>query len=108
MPFTSFSEYDTIGGKKLPVWFAVDDSRPLLAFAGIWANWKCVRRAKEGEITADVYEFLTCQLIPVGKVHPKAMPVILTTAEEYDLRICHGTKPRPCKGPCRTHYRSAK
>jgi putative SOS response-associated peptidase YedK len=27
-PFTSFSEYDTIDGKKTPVWFAPDESRP--------------------------------------------------------------------------------
>ena len=86
VPFTSFSEYDTIDGKKVPVWFAIDESRPLLAFAGIWTNWTCVRKAKEGEITADVYGFLTCQPnAEVGKVHPKAMPVILTTAEEHDV-----------------------
>lgn len=30
VPFTSFSEYDTIDGKKVPVWFALDESRPLL------------------------------------------------------------------------------
>jgi putative SOS response-associated peptidase YedK len=85
VPFTSFSEYDTIEGKKVPVWFAIDESRPLLAFAGIWTNWTCVRKAKEGEITADVFGFLTCQPnLEVGKVHPKAMPVILTNLEEYD------------------------
>jgi putative SOS response-associated peptidase YedK len=45
-----------------------------------------VRKAKEGEVTADVYGFLTCQPnAEVGKVHPKAMPVILTTTEEYDV-----------------------
>jgi putative SOS response-associated peptidase YedK len=27
VPFTSFSEYDTIDGKKTPVWFAPDDGR---------------------------------------------------------------------------------
>jgi putative SOS response-associated peptidase YedK len=85
VPFTSFSEYDTIDCKKVPVWFAIDESRPLVAFAGIWTNWTSVRKAKEGEVTADVYGFLTCQPnAEVGKVHPKAMPVILTTAEEHD------------------------
>lgn len=85
-PFTSFSEYDTIDGKKVPVWFAADDSRPLLAFAGLWTNWTSVRKAKEGEISADVYGFLTCEPnAEVGKVHPKAMPAILTTAEEHDV-----------------------
>ena len=85
VPFTSFSEYDTIDGKKVPVWFALDDSRPLLAFAGIWTNWTSVRKAKEGEITADIFAFLTCEPnAEVGRVHQKAMPVILTTAEERD------------------------
>jgi putative SOS response-associated peptidase YedK len=86
VPFTSFSEYDTIDGKKVPVWFALDETRPLLAFAGIWTNWACVRKAKEGLVSPDVYGFLTCQPnAEVGKVHPKAMPVILTTAEEHDV-----------------------
>jgi putative SOS response-associated peptidase YedK len=61
VPFTSFSEYDTIDGKKVPVWFAPDESRPLLAFAGLWTNWSSVRKAKEGEVTADVHGFLTCE-----------------------------------------------
>jgi putative SOS response-associated peptidase YedK len=86
VPFTSFSEYDTIDGKKVPVWFAADDSRPLLAFAGIWTNWTCVRKAKEGVVTADMFGFLTCEPnAEVKRVHPKAMPVILTTAEEHDV-----------------------
>lgn len=85
VPFTSFSEYDTIDGKKVPVWFAANEDR-LLAFAGIWTNWTSVRKQKESEITADVYGFLTCDPnAEVGKVHPKAMPVILTTDEEPDV-----------------------
>jgi putative SOS response-associated peptidase YedK len=85
VPFTSFSEYDTIDGKKVPVWFAANENRPLLAFAGLWTNWTSVRKAKEGEITTDVFGFLTCEPnAEVGRVHPKAMPVILTTAEERD------------------------
>src|SRR6478672_9944262 len=58
VPFTSFSEYDTIDGKKVPVWFALDETRPLIAFAGLWSNWTSVRKAKEGEITTDVFAFL--------------------------------------------------
>lgn len=84
--FTSFSEYDTIDGKKVPVWFAPDESRPLLAFAGLWTNWTSVRKAKEGEVTADVFGFLTCEPnAEVKRVHPKAMPLILTTTDEFDI-----------------------
>jgi putative SOS response-associated peptidase YedK len=86
VPFTSFSEYDTIEGKKVPVWFAPDESRPLLCFAGLWTIWTGVRKAKEGEITADIFAFLTCEpKAEVDRVHPKKMPVILTTDEEYDV-----------------------
>jgi putative SOS response-associated peptidase YedK len=85
-PFTSFSEYDTIDGKKTPVWFALDDSRPLLCFAGLWTNWTSVRKAKEGEVTADIFAFLTTEPnAEVGRVHLKAMPVILTTPEEHEV-----------------------
>jgi putative SOS response-associated peptidase YedK len=86
VPVTSFSEYDTIDGKKVPVWFALDESRPLVAFADVWTNWTSVRKAKEGEVTADVFGFLTCEPnVEVKRVHPKAMPAILTTNEEYDV-----------------------
>ena len=85
-PFTSFSEYDTIDGKKVPVWFAADDTRPLMCFAGLWTNWTSVRKAKEGVVTADIFGFLTCEPnAEVGRVHPKAMPVVLTTTEEHDV-----------------------
>lgn len=86
VPFTSFSEYETTpDGRKLPVWFALDESRPLAAFAGIWTNWTCVRKAKEGEVTCDLYAFLTTEPnAEVGPIHPKAMPVILTSQEEID------------------------
>lgn len=58
---------------------------PLLALAGLWTNWTCVRKAKEGDVTADIYAFLTTETNQeVKRVHPKAMPVILTTADEYD------------------------
>jgi putative SOS response-associated peptidase YedK len=87
VPFTSFSEYETMPEKKkIPAWFALDQRRPLAAFAGIWTNWTSVRKAKEGEITADVFAFLTTEAnADVAPIHPKAMPVILTTDEEFDI-----------------------
>lgn len=86
VPLTSFSEYDTIDGKKVPVWFALAPERPLCVFAGIWTNWTSTRKVKEGEVNANLYGFLTCEPnAVVGPIHPKAMPVILTTAEEMDV-----------------------
>jgi len=85
VPFTSFSEYDTVDGKKVPVWFAFGAARPLACFAGLWTSWTSTRKKAEGEVTVDVYGFLTCPPnAEVGAVHPKAMPVILTEPDETD------------------------
>ena len=45
-----------------------------------------MRKIKEGETTNDLFAFLTTEPNrEVGAIHPKAMPVILTTLEEIDL-----------------------
>ncbi|WP_424932107.1 SOS response-associated peptidase [Amaricoccus macauensis] len=87
VPFTSFCEYDTRPGKdREPVWFALGEDRPLAFFAGIWTQWTSVRKLKEGETTNDLFGFLTTEPnTTVAPIHPKAMPVILTTAEERDV-----------------------
>jgi putative SOS response-associated peptidase YedK len=83
VPFTSFSEFNKAEGGD--IWFALDESRPLAVFAGIWTNWACVRKVKEGETTNDLYGFLTTQPnAEVGVIHPKAMPVILRTPDELE------------------------
>src|SRR5450755_4163569 len=87
VPFTSFSENEVLpDGSRPPVWFAFDESRPLAFFAGIWTRWTSVRKVKEGETTNDLFAFLTTEPNKeVGAIHPKAMPVILTTQHEIDL-----------------------
>jgi putative SOS response-associated peptidase YedK len=64
VPANSFAEYapepNPATGKKDVVWFALDDARPLFAFAGVWTEYR-------------------------GDRGPKAMPVILTTEEERDV-----------------------
>ena len=85
-PFTSFSEIDERSGapRNSPVWFALDENRPLAFFAGLRTEWTSVRKLKEGEITAELFGFLTCAPnAEVQPVHPKAMPVILTTPQEW-------------------------
>jgi putative SOS response-associated peptidase YedK len=73
-------------GSKPPVWFALDETRPLAFFAGIWTRWTSVRKVKEGETTNDIFAFLTTEPNQlVGAIHPKAMPAILTTPEEIEL-----------------------
>jgi putative SOS response-associated peptidase YedK len=84
VPFTSFSEWDA--SIKGPAWFAFSQNRPLAFFAGIWTSWTSVRKVKEGEVTADLYAFLTTEPnAEVSVIHPKAMPVILTTAQEREM-----------------------
>ena len=64
----------------------MDETRPLAFFAGIWTSWTSVRKVKEGETTNDLFAFLTTEPNKVvGAIHPKAMPVILTTREEIDV-----------------------
>ena len=81
VPFTSFSEFNKAEGGD--IWFAFDETRPLAFFAGIWTNWTSLRKVKEGETTNDLFAFLTTEPnAEVGAIHPKAMPVILTTPEQ--------------------------
>ena len=87
VPFTSFSENErTLEGIIRPVWFALDETRPLAFFAGIWTGWTCTRKMAEGEITCELFAFLTTDAnAEVGAIHPKAMPVILTRPDEVDV-----------------------
>jgi putative SOS response-associated peptidase YedK len=87
VPFTSFSESAPgAGGKPEPVWFALSADRQLGFFAGLWTRWTCTRKLAEGEITCDLFGFLTTEPnAEVGAVHPKAMPVILTRLEDFDI-----------------------
>ena len=76
VPVTAFSEWsaepDPATGKKRKHWFALRDAE-LFGFAGLW------RPTPDGPRFA----FLTCAANElVGRVHPKAMPVILDTPGE--------------------------
>jgi putative SOS response-associated peptidase YedK len=84
VPFNSFSEFNRDAGGD--IWFAFGEERPTAFFAGIWARqWTSVRKVNTGEETIDLYAFLTTEPnAEVGAIHPKAMPVILTTPEECE------------------------
>jgi putative SOS response-associated peptidase YedK len=71
VPANSFSEY-----------------APVFAFAGIWTEFRGDRGTKSKPVPGphDVYGFLTtAPNAVVEPIHPKAMPVILTTGEERDV-----------------------
>ena len=84
VPLTSFSEFNAKAGGD--IWFALGEDRPLACFAGILLDgWKSVRKVKDGETVDDLYAFLTTEPnAEVGEIHPKAMPAILTTADEHE------------------------
>ena len=84
VPFTAFCEY-AAGKPAVPHWFALGQDRPLLAFAGLWRPWTGTRGTKAEPIEGEhrLYAFLTCAPNAVVRpIHPKAMPVILTTPDE--------------------------
>jgi putative SOS response-associated peptidase YedK len=92
VPANSFAEYapepNPETKKKDVVWFALNDDRPLFAFAGIWTTFNGDRGTKSKPIAGphEVYGFLTtAPNAVVEPIHPKAMPVILTTDEERDV-----------------------
>lgn len=86
VPFTSFAETAVRpDGSRDQVWFTLDPDRPLGFFAGLWVQWTSTRKLKEGEVTADLYGFLTCEPNEdVWPIHPKAMPVILVDPDEVE------------------------
>jgi putative SOS response-associated peptidase YedK len=80
VPATSFCEY-TDSQPKVPHWFALDESRPLFAFAGIWRPWTGVRGTKSAPADGEhlLYSILTTAPNDVVRpVHAQAMPVVLT------------------------------
>lgn len=86
VPFTSFAEPDSRLGltKGKPIWFSLGPDRPLAFFAGLRTEWASTRKLKEGEVTVDAFAFLTCEPNrEVERIHPKAMPVILTRPDEW-------------------------
>ena len=89
VPWTSFAEPSPTkdaSGRAPNVWFAINEDRPVAVFAGIWTRWHGVRKVKDGPGDFELFGFLTTEPNAVVKpIHPKAMPVILTTAEEIDV-----------------------
>ena len=89
VPATAFSEYgqapDPLTKRKPRYWFALDQTQPLFFFAGIWTRWEGTRGSnrtpRPGE--HELFAFLTTNANEVVKpLHPKAMPVVLTSSDE--------------------------
>src|SRR5262249_5817262 len=88
VPVAAFAEpaptRDPVTGKIGNVWFGLGDGTPFV-FAGIWTRWSGIRKVKDGPGQFELFAFLTTEPNSVvAPVHPKAMPVILTTPAEVD------------------------
>lgn len=83
VPVSSFAE--PLGAGRGNQWFAPAGNETMF-FAGMEVRgWTSVRKVKDGETTDDLFAFLTTTPnAEVAKVHPKAMPVILTSMEEWE------------------------
>ena len=92
VPATSFAEPSPTAGDKDPAtgiqrnfWFALDETKPLFFFAGLWTRWHGIRRVKDGPRDHQLFAFFTTEPNGVVKpIHDKAMPVILTRPDEID------------------------
>ncbi len=88
VPATSFSEPGpppAEGGRVPIVWFGKSGGNPLFFFAGIWTHWHGKRKAREEAGDHEVYGFLTCDPNAIVRpIHPKAMPVVFTEADEIE------------------------
>ena len=104
VPATSFCEYADTKPRKTPKWFALSQDRPLFAFAGLWTPWRGVRGPKSAPVDGqhEFFGFLTTEPnAVVAPIHPKAMPVILTTPDEIDLWLLADA---PRLSNCNDHY----
>lgn len=84
VPATAFAEPKG----KMPAtwhWFALNKDRPLFALAGIWRTYKGPLKKDGEKVELDVHSFMTTKPNSlVATIHPKRMPVMLTTDSDYD------------------------
>src|SRR5699024_1750486 len=59
---SSFCEY-TDSQPKVPHWFALDETRPIFGFAGIWRPWTGIRGTKAAPVEGEhrLFSFLTTE-----------------------------------------------
>jgi len=87
VPFSAFAEWNA--AEKSNAWFKIDCEAPM--FAGIWRPWTGERlmkidgkkRRQRQDHDWSLFAFLTTKPNTiVAPIHPKAMPVVLTTPDE--------------------------
>lgn len=84
VPVTSFAEPK---GNRPAIWhwFALDEHRPLFAFAGIWRSHRGYLKPDTEPVEIDTYAILTTRPNALVKpIHPSRMPVMLVGEEAQD------------------------
>jgi putative SOS response-associated peptidase YedK len=89
VPVTSFAEPDNNQGpRSIWTWFARDETRPLMFFAGIWREWEGDRGKKTIPDVGKhlVFSFLTTDASPdVAPIHADATPVLLLDEDQREM-----------------------
>jgi putative SOS response-associated peptidase YedK len=101
VPLNSFAEYaPEPNPEKNVVWFALNEDRPLCAFAGIWTEFNDDRGTKSKPIAGphNVYGFLTTELNAVveqtrsqNEAYNRCRHVVVRHSK-FDHVRCHGFK----------------
>jgi len=118
VPVTAVAEPDNNQGpRSIWTWFAQDESRPLMFFAGIWREWEGDRgtKAVPDMGTHQVFSFLTTDASPdVAPIHPDATPVLLLDEEARETwmnapwEIAQSLQRPPAAGALRIVARDVK
>ncbi len=118
VPVTSFAEPDNNQGpRSIWTWFAQDESRPLMFFAGIWREWEGDRGTKAAPDIGKhlVFSFLTTDASDdVRPIHPDATPVLLLDEDARETwmnapwEIARELQKPPPAGALRVVRRDAK
>jgi hypothetical protein len=92
-------------GKKDVIWFALNEERPLVAFAGIWTTVKDDRGPKSKPIPSPhlVYGFLTSRPIQLSSPFIPRRCLSFSRPPTNGMSGCtrHGMRPKPCSDRCR-------
>ena len=84
VPATSFCLHQHGVVPHLPVWFALEQSRPLFFFAGVWRSWVGTPERASG-CESLLFAILTTEASStVAAVHPHSMPVLLLRDEDCE------------------------
>lgn len=84
VPVTSFCLHQHGVVPHLPVWFALDESRPPFFFAGLWRSWVGTPERAVSRESLLFAILTTAANEQVAAVHPLSMPVLLLSEDDCE------------------------